>query len=131
MPPKPRDETWEWLRYASEDLDSAEILLNASPPHLLQALFGAQQRMEKALKAFLIGHHRPYPLSHNLGLLCDLCEEIDPSVPELADPDLVLTDFAMRFRYPGTMPEAITVEDAREWIETARRVYAAVVDRLR
>jgi HEPN domain-containing protein len=87
--------------------------------------------MEKALKAFLIGHNRPYPLSHNLGLLSDLCEEIDPALSELADPALVLTDFAMRFRYPGTMPEDITVEDAREWIEVARRVYTAVVDRLR
>ena len=78
----------------------------------------------------MIAHCRPYPLTHNLTLLRDLCSAIDPSLLDAVAPALVLTDFAVRFRYLGHMPEELLVEDARQWIRSGRNVYLAITERL-
>jgi len=41
--PKRREEAEEWLRYATEDLETAEILLGPASPKSKQALFHSQQ----------------------------------------------------------------------------------------
>ena len=74
------DETKQWLQIAGEDLKSAEVLLQASPPLLKQALFSCQQTVEKALKAFLVSNDRPFGKIHDLDALGKLCTAIDPSL---------------------------------------------------
>ena len=106
------------------------MLAGATPPRLRQALFDAQQGVEKSLKAFLIWHDQPYPLTHNLTLLRDMCGELDASLLDIVAPALVLTDFAMRFRYPGALPQDLTVEDANVWIDAAWQVYQAIIERV-
>ena len=129
--PKRLKEAAEWLRYAAEDLETAYLLADATPPRLRQALFSAQQCAEKALKAFLIYHDCTYPLTHNLTVLRDLCGERDPSVAIIAGPTLSLTEFAVRFRYPGVLPEELDAVDAREWLEATKRVYDCILERIR
>lgn len=80
------EEAREWLRHAGEDLEAAEILVAADRPRPRQALFHAQQAVEKSLKAFLVAHGVSYPLTHNLTLLMDLCAEIETSLLELVRP---------------------------------------------
>lgn len=55
------EEALEWLRYAAEDLEVAGLLTDAPTPKTKQALFHAQQAVEKSLKAFLVLHDRQYP----------------------------------------------------------------------
>ena len=58
--PRRREEAEEWLRYATEDLETAEILLGPASPKPKQALFHAQQAVEKAPKAFPVFHDSLY-----------------------------------------------------------------------
>lgn len=90
-----------WLRRAAIDLRAAEVDLHAVPPIVEEALFHCQPAAEKALKAMLTAHGRPFRKTHDLDSLATRCEVI---VPELRD-DLAfvrdLTAFASIFRYPG------------------------------
>ena len=65
-------ETARWLRYAGEDLITAETLLAQAriPPR--QACWHAQQAAEKALKAVLIFLQIDFPRTHDLNVLRNL-----------------------------------------------------------
>ena len=65
-------ETDCWLRYAEEDLITAETLLAQAhiPPR--QACWHAQQASEKALKAVLIFLQIDFPRTHDLNVLRNL-----------------------------------------------------------
>ena len=66
----------------------------------------------------------------DLTLLRDVCGEIDGSLMDTVAPALALTDFAVRFRYPGDLPPELGLEDAREWIEAANRIYRVIAARM-
>jgi len=127
--PQRAEEAWAWLGYAREDLEAAEVLLGADPPRLKQALFHAQQGSEKSLKAFLVAHDTAYPLTHNLTLLMDLCAELDASLRPRILPCVWLTQFAVRFRYPGDFAEP-SLEQAADGLAGAKEVYASIAQRL-
>jgi HEPN domain-containing protein len=123
------DETRQWLQIAAEDLKSAEVLLQARPPLLKQALFSCQQTVEKALKAFLVFNERPFGKIHDLDALGKLCFAIDPSLAPVVQPARWLTKYAVEFRYPGEL-EQPTVEESLKWLAVARTVLAEVAQRL-
>jgi HEPN domain-containing protein len=127
--PKRREEAEEWLRYATEDLETAEILLGPASPKSKQALFHSQQAIEKAFKAFLVFHDSPYPMTHNLTVLLDACAEFDGGLRSEMIQVVWLTQFAVRFRYPGE-PEEPGVEEARNGLEDAKRACMSIRDRL-
>lgn len=62
-------EAEDWLRYAAEDLDSAQAFFEVRPKRPRQFLFCLQQCVDKTLKAMLIGHGQRYPLTHDLDRL--------------------------------------------------------------
>jgi HEPN domain-containing protein len=125
---RPPEEALEWLRYAAEDLDASRVLLSAGR-HPRQSLQSAQQAAEKALKAFLIGKGQPYPLTHSLEHLRQLCCAIDPSLDPIASACLDLTPFASLMRYPGDYEEP-SPEQASAWIAATEALLNAVSDRL-
>ena len=57
-----RSEGTRWLRYAREDLATAEAILTSASPSPRNACFLAQQTAEKALKSILIFLQIEYPL---------------------------------------------------------------------
>ena len=65
-----------WLRKAASDMVTLEAALGAGA--FDGACFHAQQGAEKYLKGFLAFHDRPFPFTHNLGDLTELCAGIDP-----------------------------------------------------
>ena len=95
------DEAAAWLQFAADDLGTARALLGVTPSRVRQSLFHAQQAAEKSLKAFLIWHEQPFPLTHDLAVLLRLCVSIDSGIATGVEPALDLTQFAARFRYPG------------------------------
>jgi len=103
--------------------------LEAEPPLLGDAIFHCQQAVEKALKAFLTWHDRPFRKTHNLVELGDQCREIDSTLEELLRRSAPLTEFAWKFRYPGE-PFAPAVEEARKGLALAGQVFTAVAARL-
>ena len=61
-----------WLRYAREDLETAERMLEGQGFALRWACYLAQQAVEKALKAVLVAEQIRFPYTHDLENLRDL-----------------------------------------------------------
>ncbi|MDE0042080.1 MAG: HEPN domain-containing protein [Candidatus Poribacteria bacterium] len=121
-------QTARWLRYAEEDLRTAESLLRL--PHGIprHACWLAQQAAEKALKAVLTSLQIDFPRTHDLDTLRNLV----PDGWHLKDahPDLVrLTEWTVEARYPGDWAEP-TDEEAKAAVEQARTVCTSVTTEL-
>jgi HEPN domain-containing protein len=95
------------------------------PSRVRQSLFHAQQAAEKSLKAFLIWHEQPFPLTHDLARLLRLCVSIDSGIATGVEPALDLTQFAARFRYPGE-DDVPSIEEAQLWVAAAAGVLDCV-----
>jgi HEPN domain-containing protein len=121
-------EVGRWLRYAREDLQAAEALIeqpNVAPRHVCWL---AQQSAEKAIKAALIFLEIDFPRQHDLDALRQLMPLGWRTKEEFAD--LVeLTEWAVEARYPGDWPEP-TLAEAQAALEQARAILAAVCDDL-
>ena len=117
-------ETARWLRYAEEDLITAETLLGQ--PHVAprHACWFAQQAAEKALKAVLVFLQIDFPRTHDLDTLHNLV----PDGWQLKDARLdlaSLTEWAVEARYPGDWPEATDAE-ADTAVGQARAVWESI-----
>jgi HEPN domain-containing protein len=122
------EEVREWLRLAARDLRMAELALGDVVPLIAEALYHAQQAAEQALKGFLVWRGIKYPLTHDIRKLLDLCAPLDSTLDGALTAAVDLTQFAVRFRYPGE--EQPTPEEARSWLDLARRTYEEVRLRL-
>jgi HEPN domain-containing protein len=93
------------------------------------AAFHCQQAVEKALKALLTWHDRPFRKTHDLVELGAECVAIDPAL----EPDLrgtaPLTEYAWRYRYPGE-PSEPEESEVRQALDRARALVALVVGRV-
>jgi HEPN domain-containing protein len=103
--------------------------LTARPPLCNDVAFHAQQCAEKAMKAFLVYHERPFRKTHNLTELGGAVARIEPALAELMREASLMTEFAWRFRYPGDSA-SVSERDALQSIELAERVLAEVRGRL-
>ena len=117
-------DTARWLRYAEEDLVTAETLLKQ--PHVppRQACWHAQQSAEKALKAALIFLQIDFRRTHDLNVLRDLLPEswqLKTAPSNLKD----LNRWTVEARYPEHAREATKVE-ATKAVEQARAVWTSV-----
>jgi HEPN domain-containing protein len=91
--------------------------------------FHAQQAAEKFLKAFLVWHQIPFPKTHDIQKLLQLAAQAEPLlVTELASA-VMLTPFGIEFRYPSE--EVADFEMAQQAVEEAKRVQAAILERLK
>jgi HEPN domain-containing protein len=91
--------------------------------------FHAQQAAEKLLKAFLIYHGRPLTRTHDLVSLLTECAKIDPGLAGLQQDCQELSYYAVASRYPADLYEP-QEKEAREMIEAAQRLRAAILARL-
>ena len=98
---------------ASEDLRASAHDLTAVPPLLMDSPFHSQQASEKAIKAFLVWHDRPFRKTHSLEEIGEQCLGIDVSLRSLIDEAAPLTAYASAFRYPGEQDEP-TIEETEE-----------------
>ena len=114
-------DTTRWLRYAEEDLTTAETLLAQSHVPPRQACWFAQQAAEKTLKAVLIFLQSDFRKTHDLNALRDLLPDswhLKTALPDLGD----LNKWAVGARYPDSVQEA-TKANASEAVKQARAVW--------
>ena len=121
--PENRSQARLWLRYAREDLEAAEQLIEttAAPRHVC---FLAQQSAEKAIKAILVFCQIDFPKSHDLEALTNLI----PQEWEIRRRNLdvsTLTEWAVEARYPGNWPET-TRSDAQTALAAAKEILEIV-----
>lgn len=118
------DEVRRWLRFAREDLEAAERLLDEEGCVPRHVCWLAQQAVEKALKGALTSQHLQFPFRHDLDALRNLLPDdwaVKQQQPDFAE----LTEWAVEARYPGDWPDA-TAEDARRSAAQARAVYECI-----
>ena len=123
------EDTRAWFVKLSNDLRAAETDLKASPPLLEDVLFHCQQATEKAMKALLTWHDRPFRKTHDLVEIGAQCVEVDSTLEPLLRRAAPLTEFAWKYRYPGEA-EAASQEMVAEAFTLAKQIYEAVRSRL-
>ena len=118
------DEASKWLRYAKEDLNTAQVLLEDEcvPRHICWL---AQQSVEKALKSIFVFLQVDFPRSHDLDLLRNLLPE-GWAVKTIKADLAALSEWAVESRYPGDWPDA-TPDDAKAALEQAEVVSGLVI----
>ncbi|MBM3266565.1 MAG: HEPN domain-containing protein [Candidatus Sericytochromatia bacterium] len=116
----PADDAARWLRFAQEDLESAQTILREQGRAWRNACWHALQAAEKACKAVLVLNGIAYPRTHDLDRLVLLLPAEMRSL--IAGSDLSwLSEWAIESRYPGDWPEAER-QDAERAIAIAGRV---------
>jgi HEPN domain-containing protein len=93
----------DWLYIANADIDSALLLKQMRPQHREIICYHCQQAAEKYPKVFLVSCRIEAPKTHDLRLLCQLCEEQDISFSSLKLACSFLTPFGIQPRYPHEM----------------------------
>ena len=89
-----------WLKYASDDLQSAEVLFKEGIYNMV--CFHSQQVVEKLFKSFIATYHQEIPRIHNLIRLHKICEDLQGSQLNLDEEGLIfLNDVYIDSRYPA------------------------------
>ena len=96
-----------WLKYAQDDLQSAEALMKAEIHNMV--CFHSQQVAEKVFKALIASYDQGIPRTHNLLRLYKICEDLYDKMPAIDDEWLFfLNDIYIESRYPadfGILPD--------------------------
>lgn len=111
--------TQEWIDKAEEDFVILNRELRArKSPSLNGACFHAQQCAEKYLKARLYEGNIAFQKTHDLDDLLDLLRAVEPLWTFLKPACSSLTDYAVKFRYPGDSADRaetlVARKDARQ-----------------
>ncbi|MBM3470065.1 MAG: HEPN domain-containing protein [Armatimonadetes bacterium] len=122
-------ESRAWLTRAALDLRAAEFGRTGDPLLASDVVFHCQQMVEKAMKAFLTWHDRPFGKTHNLVELGQQCAAIVPELEPVLRRTAWLTEYAWKYRYPGE-PDLPSREETEEALGTAKEAYEALISRL-
>ena len=118
----PIPEAKAWMIKAWRDLETARRAVIGQPPFYDVAVYHCQQAGEKASKAFLVHHGKPYEKTHDIEVLTDLAGEIDSKFRTLVDAADALTPYATRFRYPNATfavePQPTEYDEALKYAQT-------------
>ena len=124
----PAAEAKAWMVKAWRNLETARRAATGEPPFYDIAVYHCQQAAEKAVKAFLVYHDKPYEKTHDIEVLIDLACEIDSKFSDLADAADALTPYATRFRYPNATfavePQPVEYNEA---LQHAKSIFAFVL----
>ena len=131
MADAPVSEVRAWMVKAWRDLETARRMAAFEPPFYDIAVYHCQQAAEKAVKAFLVFHGKPFEKTHDIEVLVDFAHEMNPAFSGLADAADALTPYATRFRYPSSTfavePEPVEYEEA---LQHATAIYDFVLSLL-
>lgn len=118
--------TLEWVAKAEGDYAIVERESRVRKHRNNDAIcFHAQQCAEKYLKARLSEAGISFPKIHDLTILLDMVQKLEP-MWETHRRDLAfLTDFAVKFRYPGESADKETSLNARNMCKSFRKTVRA------
>ncbi|MEM5830461.1 MAG: HEPN domain-containing protein [Candidatus Aenigmatarchaeota archaeon] len=121
------DKTKKWIEKAIKDINTAKLLYENE--NYENSIFFSQQAVEKFLKAFLVFHNKPFPKTHNIAKLIELCKEIDLEFDKLYEFEAdKLYPIGIDVRYPIDI--IVSEEEAKEAIEIAEKVKEFVLKKL-
>lgn len=117
----------QWLFKAEHDLKSAVLLFNSGLYDT--AIYHTQQCAEKSLKSYLTFKHLALVKSHNLDLLCRMCQKYDKSFDDIYLDAVDLNGFDVEFRYPGIKLEP-SKEDVRVAINLSENIFNFIKNKI-
>lgn len=122
-----------WLERASQDLAVARLVLKEG--YTAHACFLAQQTIEKALKAYLLGKTSTYPRLHKLDELLNECMALDPAFHTFLADCIMVDQYYIPTRYPdsvaGVGPGSIPSESmAADAVRAAEEILNFVMGKL-
>jgi HEPN domain-containing protein len=115
--------TSEWVAKAEEDYSVAAGLIRRRQIHADAICFHCQQMAEKYLKGLLQENNVHFTKTHDLEILGELARPLVPSLSLLQNDFEALTDYAVKFRYPGN---SATPAKAKAAVAAAKRIRATV-----
>lgn len=110
----------EWLNFADEDYQSAEILYGQHKKPVNIICYHCQQAAEKYLKAYLVYKDTSFEKIHDLLKILDYCQNLNPAFSEIARECMQLNPFSVITRYPSELE--LLESDANAAIEAACKV---------
>lgn len=114
--------TLEWIAKAEDDWEAAQRSYRSRKKPLYDvACFHSQQCVEKYLKARLNEDGIAFGKTHDLVKLLALILPVEPGWSVLQPAMLYLSDFAVRYRYPGVSASKAEAKDAVKDGRTIRR----------
>lgn len=121
-----REITQQWIILMKQDLQAAEILLDA-PDLTNVVLFHCQQAIEKSLKSVLEESNLAVPKIHNVIKLYDLIPDNAKKVIQFSDDEMdLINEIYINIRYPsdlGLVPEGLPSRTrAQETYDIASRI---------
>ncbi len=110
--------------------DLGDLTAMVEPERVSEETFGlhAQQAIEKALKAWLTIGEIDYPYEHDLRVLCELVDDLEPGEIQPFKHLIPLSLFAVQFRYGVYDDEPL---DRAAILEDVRRLVDGVEARMR
>lgn len=114
----------KWFERAREDHDIALFIQGMYPVPIGSICYHCEQSCEKMLKGFLAFCGIEAPKTHDLVLLCKMCEKTDSRFGQLAEPCFRLTPHGVNVRYPAD--EELDETDMRKAISDCEIVFRFV-----
>ncbi len=116
----------EWISKAEGDFAIVERESRVRKNRNNDAIcFHAQQCAEKYLKARLSEAGKAFPKIHDLTVLLDMVQKLEPMWEVHRRNLAFLTDFAVKFRYPGESADKTTALKARDRCKSFRKTAQA------
>ena len=110
----------EWLKKAEEDYQTALVLAQKKKSFFFNTIcFHCQQSAEKYLKAYLALLQIPFPKTHDLILLRQICVNQGADFEVIAELILSLNPYSVEYRYPG---EQANRKDAERALAASEKV---------
>ena len=119
----------QWVAKAESDFISADRLLPYEDPTNDTICFHYQQGAEKYLKAYSVRYSIPFPKTHDLGRLIEICSQNDAAFNTLRDEAELLSNYGVAVRYPDEWYIPST-EETQEACEIAKKIKAFVLSRI-
>ena len=111
----------EWVRLSDMDMATARHMYDTYNPTPLEIIcFHSQQAAEKILKCYLVSREIETPKTHDMRILCDMCNEIDDNINDIYEVAVLLTRYSVIPRYPAEIN--LIKQDAENAMEHAKKV---------
>lgn len=121
----------DWISLANTDIIGAKALFEMGENFFGLAVFHAQQSAEKSIKAYLVFQSVRVPKTHDLGDLLALVELKDKDLFRLLQPCVVLTDYAVAYRYPDSQKKPLEKNEVAIAIQQAEFTQTEVLKQIK
>lgn len=114
----------KWFERAKEDRDIAVFIQGMYPLPIGSVCYHCEQAAEKMLKGFLSSREVEPPRTHDLVLLCKMCEERESRFGQLAEACFRLTPYGINVRYPAD--EELEEGDMRKALSDCQKIFGLI-----